>query len=240
MALVSSNCQFNRKANKILADHLSEVFAVVFVLSVCGLVSGLKWFAKWQARGGEGYCDVVIIGWIARHRGLNGKYRCCQLWRWVMSRAGNEMNVRSVELGWDISNCNFEFDSSLSLLWWYRIVVCAQDIFLNLFWIPQIKRFKQPSNQQQQQQYDYVDDCWNGRVKMSRIMWHSVTSCVTHSVTSTGGSGQKWLQLETIGSSPQSGRGDRKLGWQRYHYHCHGRGKTTRMAKVGLRIDTSE
>ena len=95
VALVSSNCQFDRKANKILADHLSSVFAVVFVLSVCGLVSGLKWFAKWQARGGEGHCDVIIIGWIGRHRGLNGKYKCCQLSRWVMSRAGIEMNVRS-------------------------------------------------------------------------------------------------------------------------------------------------
>ena len=121
VALVSSNCQFDRKANKILADHLSRVFAVVFVLSVCGLVSGLKWFAIWQEGRGEGHCDVIIIGWIARHRGLNGKYRCCQLSRWVMSRAGNVMNVRSTELGWDVSNCNFEFDSSLSLLWWYRI-----------------------------------------------------------------------------------------------------------------------
>ena len=99
MALVSSNCQFDRKVNKILADHLSSVFAVVFVF--VSLRSGLRPQMICQmTRGGEGYCDVIIIGWIVRHRGLNGKYKCCQLWRWVMSRAGDEMNVRSVELGW--------------------------------------------------------------------------------------------------------------------------------------------
>ena len=154
VALVSSNCQFDRKANKILADYLSSVFAVVFVLSVCGLVSGLKWFAKWQPRGGEGYCDVIIIGWIAGGTVNTSAVNCgggsCQGQglRWMWDRSG-------WELSWDVSNCNFEFDSSLSLLvdgiaLTITVVVCAQDTLLNLFWFPQIKRFKQPSNQQQQ------------------------------------------------------------------------------------------
>ena len=71
VALVSSNCQFDRKANKILADHLSSVFAVVFVLSVCGLVSGLKWFARWQGgRRGTLWCDHYWLdrppSWVER------------------------------------------------------------------------------------------------------------------------------------------------------------------------------
>ena len=46
---------------------------------------------------------------------------------------------------------------------------------------------------------------------------HSLSSSVCHhGRRDTGGSGQEWLRhschRETTGSSPQSGRGDRKLG----------------------------
>ena len=56
MSLVSSNGQFDSKANKTLADHWNCVFAALFVLSVCGLVLGLKWFARWQGRWVEEGC----------------------------------------------------------------------------------------------------------------------------------------------------------------------------------------
>ena len=66
MSLVSSNDQFDSKANKILADQWCSVFAALFVLSVCGLVLGLKWLAP-DDRGGGQKRDVIIIRCIVGH-----------------------------------------------------------------------------------------------------------------------------------------------------------------------------
>ena len=144
VALVSSNCQFDRKANKILADYLSSVFAVAFVLSVCGLVSGLKWFAKWQPRGGEGHCDVIIIGWIAGGTVNTSAVNCgggsCQgqgmRWMWDRSSWVETSVIATLSL-----TLHFHFCDGIALT--ITVVVYALGILL-LF--PQFKWFKLNNN----------------------------------------------------------------------------------------------
>ena len=56
MSMVSWNDQSDSKANKILGDHWCGVFAALFVLAVCGLDFGIKWFSRWQGRWMEEGC----------------------------------------------------------------------------------------------------------------------------------------------------------------------------------------
>ena len=107
-ALVASNCQFDSKANKILADHRLNGFCCVFVLSACGPILGLKWFSRWQGRWGEEWCHHYrsqlcgVMGWHG-YRGLRGKFQCCQLSRWrCQGRGGDGWLETSVieDFGW--------------------------------------------------------------------------------------------------------------------------------------------